>query len=94
MSAKKTQRDPDDGEKIVFLGATNVGKSSLVYRLEKDYFPRPFGGRGATFAVHKITIDGRTVKLELWDTAGQERFRSFILSPLYYKWSFGCHSCL
>ena len=87
MPANTTRRDPDLGEKIVFLGAMGVGKSSLVYRMIRNAFPDPCSGRSASFLVHKMTVDGRVVKLELWDTAGQERFRS--LAPMYYKGASG-----
>jgi Ras-related protein Rab-1A len=34
-----------------------------------------------------LSVDGKTVRLQIWDTAGQERYRS--LTPAYYKSAHG-----
>eukprot|EP01105_Mastigella_eilhardi_P015730 TRINITY_DN359_c0_g1_i2.p1 TRINITY_DN359_c0_g1~~TRINITY_DN359_c0_g1_i2.p1 ORF type:complete len:169 (-),score=47.88 TRINITY_DN359_c0_g1_i2:67-573(-) len=62
----------------------STGKTSLVSRLTHDEFvEKQEATIGAAFQVHKLSVDGRDVKLEIWDTAGQERYRS--LTPMYYR---------
>jgi small GTP-binding protein len=73
------------GVKVVILGESSTGKTSLVLRLIKNIFE---AGKaeptiGAAFMVHNMSVDGRPAKLEIWDTAGQERFQS--LAPMYYR---------
>lgn len=70
--------------KLVLLGDTGVGKSSLVLRFVRNTFidyAEPT--IGAAFLTQTVQLDDRTVKFEVWDTAGQERYRS--LAPMYYR---------
>ncbi|CCE82448.1 Piso0_002175 [Millerozyma farinosa CBS 7064] len=75
------------GYKVVILGDTSVGKTSLVHRFLKNEFNEHTANTiGAAF----ITVDhnsnvnpNKRVRLEIWDTAGQERYRS--LTPMYYR---------
>src|SRR4030095_495684 len=70
--------------KLVFLGDSGVGKSSIVGRFLTDHFdPCKESTIGASFSVKCVNIDGHLIKLDIWDTAGQERYRS--LSPMYYR---------
>ena len=71
--------------KVVFLGETSVGKSSIVSRFTRDeFFEFKEPTIGAAFQTKSIIIDNDfTVKMEFWDTAGQERYRS--LAPMYYR---------
>lgn len=70
--------------KVVLLGDSSVGKTSLVYRLTSDKFdPNLPNTIGAAFISKEHTRDDKTVKLEIWDTAGQERYKS--LTPMYYR---------
>jgi len=70
--------------KIVLLGDTGVGKTSIVVRYVEQRFSSVMSPTiGASFLTKTIIIDGVRVKLQLWDTAGQERFRS--LAPMYYR---------
>jgi small GTP-binding protein len=73
--------------KVVLLGDSGVGKSSLVIRYVRGTF-HPFQEPtiGAAFVSStEIVDDGddRRVVLKLWDTAGQERYHS--LTPLYFR---------
>ena len=70
--------------KTVLLGATSVGKSSMMTRfVDNDFDPRMESTIGAAFRTNSAIIDDYTIKYEIWDTAGQERFRS--LAPMYYR---------
>ncbi|KAL9115380.1 MAG: hypothetical protein Q9227_000701 [Pyrenula ochraceoflavens] len=71
--------------KLVLLGESAVGKSSLVLRFVKDQFDDYRESTiGAAFLTQTISLDeNTTVKFEIWDTAGQERYKS--LAPMYYR---------
>lgn len=71
--------------KLVLLGESAVGKSSLVNRFAKDQFDDFRESTiGAAFLTQTISLDSNTtVKFEIWDTAGQERYKS--LAPMYYR---------
>ncbi len=71
--------------KLVLLGESAVGKSSIVYRFIKDQFDEFRESTiGAAFLTQSIQLDPQTtVKFEIWDTAGQERYKS--LAPMYYR---------
>ena len=64
--------------KIVFLGDSSVGKSSILKRLQFNSFDiRNDSTIGCEFTTKDIQLSENNVKLLLWDTAGQEVFRSF-----------------
>jgi small GTP-binding protein len=70
--------------KIVLLGDTGVGKTSLALRFTQDVFqPRINPTIGASFLMKNMEVDDQKLKIQIWDTAGQERFRS--LAPMYYR---------
>jgi len=70
--------------KLLIIGESGVGKSSLLLRFTEDNFdPEQTLTIGVDFKTKRLTIDGNTVKLAIWDTAGQERFRT--LTPSYYR---------
>merc|ERR1712048_1178334 len=79
MAANKTYQF-----KLVLLGETSVGKSSLVLRFVKGQFHEfQESTIGAAFLTQTVVLDDTTVKFEIWDTAGQERYHS--LAPMYYR---------
>jgi len=70
--------------KLVLLGESAVGKSSLVLRFVKGQFHEfQESTIGAAFLTQTVLLDDTTVKFEIWDTAGQERYHS--LAPMYYR---------
>jgi small GTP-binding protein len=70
--------------KIVLLGESGVGKSSIVLRYVTDSFKTDSDGTvGASYMGKIITINDSLVKLNIWDTAGQERYHS--LAKMYYR---------
>ena len=76
--------------KIVLLGETGVGKSSLAHRFTYDKFSECYEATiGAGYFEKSIATNNRLYKLCIWDTAGQERFAS--LASFYYH---GCQIAL
>lgn len=63
--------------RIIMLGDSTVGKSSLVKCYTEDFFLDSINQTvGVDFYVHFLEVEqGVHVKLQFWDTAGQERFR-------------------
>ncbi|XP_055932388.1 EF-hand calcium-binding domain-containing protein 4B-like isoform X2 [Argiope bruennichi] len=63
--------------KVVFVGDSGTGKTSILQRFCTDTFKATFSATiGVDFQVKTIEVDGERIALQLWDTAGQERFRS------------------
>ncbi|XP_054165892.1 ras-related protein Rab-18-B-like [Oppia nitens] len=74
--------------KILIIGESFVGKSSLLLRFTDDTFATEMPATiGMDFKTTKMTIDSSVVKLAIWDTAGSERFRA--LTPNFYRGSHG-----
>jgi len=70
--------------KLVLLGDSAVGKSSLVLRfVKKQFFEFQESTIGAAFLTQTVQLPDCVVKFEIWDTAGQERYHS--LAPMYYR---------
>jgi len=70
--------------KLVIVGDTNVGKTSLVNRYVEDAFSDNLGNTvGVDFFACKMQLFGQTHTVQLWDTAGQERFKSVV--KCYFK---------
>ncbi|CAL1285815.1 unnamed protein product [Larinioides sclopetarius] len=70
--------------KILIIGESDVGKSSLLLRFTDDVFdPGLAATIGVDFKVKTVSVDGNKAKLAIWDTAGSERFRT--LTPSYYR---------
>ena len=70
--------------KLVLLGDSAVGKSSLVLRFVRgQFFEYQESTIGAAFLTQTVALNDATVKFEIWDTAGQERYHS--LAPMYYR---------
>ncbi|KAI9492138.1 P-loop containing nucleoside triphosphate hydrolase protein [Zychaea mexicana] len=72
--------------KLLLIGNSGVGKSSLLLRFTDDTFLPPdevSATIGVDFKVSMMNLNGDTYKLTIWDTAGQERFRT--LTSSYYR---------
>ena len=60
--------------KLVLLGDSAVGKSSLVLRFVRgQFFEYQESTIGAAFLTQTVALNDTTVKFEIWDTAGQAR---------------------
>ncbi len=76
--------------KVLLLGNSNVGKSSLFLRFVDDIWNDTFVPTiGVDFKIKTLEIDQKKIKMQIWDTAGQERFKNIIAS--YYR---GAHGIL
>ena len=72
--------------KIILLGESCVGKTSLISSFNGDKFEEDIISTICFSSIKKdITIDNINYKVEIWDTAGQERYRS--VSQLFIKGS-------
>ncbi|XP_070770513.1 ras-related protein Rab-17-like isoform X4 [Enoplosus armatus] len=75
--------------KMVLLGSSGVGKSSLALRFGKDEFRRTSPTVGCAYLTRVVHLSNVTLRFEIWDTAGQEKYHS--VTPLYYR---GAHTAL
>ena len=70
--------------RIIVIGDTQVGKTSLCHKLTDDKFLSSCESTiGVDFSSLRVTLSNNIIlKCQLWDTAGCERFRSITKS--YY----------
>ena len=63
--------------KILLLGDTAVGKTSILLKYTDGYFPEVYISTiGVEYKSKKVNINGNIINLQIWDTAGQERYKS------------------
>ncbi len=75
--------------KVMILGDSGVGKSSILERYIKQTFNTSYKVTlGSDFLTMDLEVKGKKVRLQLWDTAGQEKYRSLSIS--YYRGSDAC----
>uniref|UniRef100_UPI0037E90CFF ras-related protein Rab-35b isoform X2 n=1 Tax=Semicossyphus pulcher TaxID=241346 RepID=UPI0037E90CFF len=81
-------RDYDYLFKLLIIGDSGVGKSSLLLRFADNTFSGSYITTiGVDFKIRTVEINGEKVKLQIWDTAGQERFRT--ITSTYYRGTHG-----
>ena len=70
--------------KLLTLGDTTVGKSSIVLRFAENRFDdNQFATIGIDFKTKYTKYRDSSVKVLIWDTAGQEKFQN--IAKQYYK---------
>ena len=77
--------------KVTFVGPTNVGKTSVLKRLDKNVFSETETAPTTSMQCHPHTftsLKGIVINVNFWDTAGQEEYKS--LGPMYYRNSAYC----
>jgi small GTP-binding protein len=81
---------PSISIKLILLGNTNVGKTSLALAYSgKKYSQYVHNTIGVDYHSRKTITDNHSVKLYIWDMAGQERFRTLVKA--YYR---GAHCAM
>lgn len=76
--------DNEHKYKIIFIGESDVGKSSIMLRFVKDSFDENINSTiGIDFSSKIIQYKGHNIKINIWDTAGQEKYNSIVNN--YYK---------
>ena len=77
--------------KVVLIGKSGVGKTSIISRYTTNIFKESLMATpGANFITKKVYMEEEkeTIKFEIWDTAGQERYRS--MTKVFYKNAAAC----
>ena len=86
MRKKEEQPEVMKQAKVVLLGGSAVGKTSIVQRLVLQTAPTVYQATiGLNVESVKLQLPGLNVAfvLELWDTSGEEQFRS--VGRLFYR---------
>lgn len=74
--------------KILLIGDSGVGKTSILLRFTDDSYSESFLSTiGVDFKIKTFEYHNKMIKLQIWDTAGQERFRTITSS--YYRGAHG-----
>merc|ERR1712025_1229829 len=73
--------------KILLVGDSGVGKSSVLLRFTQNEFEDMSPTIGVDFKLKMMNVEDKRLKLTIWDTAGQERFRT--LTSSYYRGAHG-----
>eukprot|EP01123_Difflugia_compressa_P013845 TRINITY_DN6697_c0_g1_i1.p1 TRINITY_DN6697_c0_g1~~TRINITY_DN6697_c0_g1_i1.p1 ORF type:complete len:202 (-),score=54.46 TRINITY_DN6697_c0_g1_i1:250-855(-) len=78
--------------KLLMLGDSGVGKTSLILRYcDNDFTDAVIGVLSEDYKEKKITVEGRNFEIQIFDTAGQERFRKVTSS--YFRGGQGVMLC-
>ena len=78
-----------ESKKVIIIGDSSVGKTSILLRLIKNYFDsNSMPTLGTSFKTKDIKFqneqgEDQAMRLCIWDTAGQERFQS--LTKIFFN---------
>ena len=65
--------------KIIIIGDSGVGKSSLIKRAVQNIFDSNYQPTiGFEFLLMHFNVNDEKIKLQIWDTCGQEMYRSLV----------------
>ena len=101
MTEEESEKKYDYIFKLILIGSSGVGKSSILKRYIQKIFNAEYTCTiGVDFFMKSLNISNKSIKLQLWDTAGTEKFKSittgyyrganaaFVVFDLTYKSSF------
>ena len=101
MTEEESEKKYDYIFKLILIGSSGVGKSSILKRYIQKIFEEEYTCTiGVDFLMKSLNISNKSIKLQLWDTAGTEKFKSittgyyrganaaFVVFDLTYKSSF------
>ncbi|CAF1499059.1 unnamed protein product [Rotaria magnacalcarata] len=78
--------------KILIIGDSGVGKTTILQRFAQDYYSTEYVATiGVDFQIRTLEIDSKRSKLQIWDTAGQDRFKCVVSS--FYRNANGVIIC-
>ena len=69
--------------KLLFIGESDVGKTSLILRYTGNFFESNLPTVGIDVKYKYLTYDDKKIRLDIWDTAGEKRFRG--ISQNYFR---------
>ena len=76
--------------RVVMIGNTEVGKTSIMNRLILGTFNSGEGATvGANYQLYIQEVNQHKIEIQIWDTAGQERYRG--MTPMYFR---GAHAAI
>lgn len=79
------KQEKSDGVKIIFVGNSGVGKTTLLGSMLKHSFNENVQSTiyPAFYTQTYTKTDGGKIELQLWDTAGQEKYHA--VSQLFFR---------
>ena len=79
--SKKKKKPCKTKYKVIIIGDSAVGKTSLFYRYKnKTFTTQKISTIGFEYNEVEVTYKGKVMQLQFWDTCGQETYRSLIRS--------------
>jgi Ras-related protein Rab-1A len=76
-----TKELPELKLKLLLIGDTSVGKTSMILKYTDNKFPEAhIATIGVEYKTKSIYTDKYKITLNIWDTSGQERFKSITKS--------------
>lgn len=87
-SSSIEEEDYDEKIKLMIIGDSSVGKTSLLKKYCKNEFSNSYIITvGIDFQVKILDINNKKIKIQIWDTAGEERYR--VVAKNYFNTSDG-----
>ena len=84
MTEEENEKKYDYIFKLILIGSSGVGKSSILQRYVQKIFNTEYTCTiGVDFFMKTNNIRDKSIKLQLWDTAGTEKFKS--ITTGYYR---------
>ena len=79
-----SEEENENGNKVIFLGESNVGKTNLMrISVGKPFEPHSMSTWSVSYLPKNYNYNNQTYIFNLWDTIGQETYRS--LTKIFFK---------